>query len=53
MGLSEEDARGALRITLGPETTAAEVDAFIAALPAAVDQARAAGFADRVTTLGR
>ena len=45
MGLSEADARGALRITLGPETTAAEVDAFVAALPAAVERARAAGMA--------
>jgi len=53
MGLSEPEARGALRITLGPTTTAAEVDAFVAALPAAVAGARAAGYADRVTTLGR
>ena len=47
MGLSEADARGALRITLGPDTTLAEVDAFVAALPAAVERARAAGYADR------
>lgn len=53
MGLSEADARGALRITLGPDTTTAEVDAFVAALPAAVDRARAAGLSDRTTTLGR
>jgi len=52
MGLSEADARGALRITLGHGTTRAEVDALLAALPAAVDQARSAGYADRVTTLG-
>ena len=52
MGLSEPDARGALRITLGPETTEAEVDAFVAALPAAVDRARSAGLADRAPTLG-
>lgn len=45
MGLTESDARGALRITLGPDTTAAEIDAFVAALPAAVDRARAAGMA--------
>ncbi len=45
MGLTEADARGALRITLGPDTTAAEIDAFVAALPAAVDRARAAGMA--------
>ena len=53
MGLPEADARGALRITLGHGTTQAEVDAFVAALPAAVDQARSAGYADRLTTLGR
>jgi cysteine desulfurase len=47
MGLSEPDARGALRITLGPDTTEAEVDAFVAALPAAVARAGVAGLADR------
>lgn len=45
MGLSEPDARGALRITLGHDSTEAEVDAFVAALPAAVERARAAGLA--------
>lgn len=45
MGLTEADARGALRVTLGPDTTEAEVDAFVAALPAAVERARAAGMA--------
>lgn len=53
MGIDEAEARGALRITLGPGTTADEVDAFVAALPAAVSTARRAGYADRVTTLGR
>jgi cysteine desulfurase len=53
MGLSEPDARGALRFTLGPETTEADVDALVAALPAAVERASRAGLADRVTTLGR
>jgi len=53
MGLSEADARGALRITLGHSTTEAEVDAFVAALPFAVERATAAGYADQVTTLGR
>ena len=48
MGLSEPEARGALRITLGHTTTAAEVDAFVAALPAAVDRAGAAGLAEGV-----
>ena len=52
MGLDEPTARGALRITLGHGTTAADVDAFVAALPAAVARARAAGYADRETHLG-
>ena len=47
MGLTEADARGALRITLGPDTTVDEVDAFVAALPAAVARAGMAGLADR------
>ncbi len=47
MGISEADARGALRITLGSDTTEAEIDAFVAALPAAVERAGAAGLADR------
>jgi cysteine desulfurase len=47
MGLSEADARGALRITLGIDTTEAEVDAFVAALPGAVARAMDAGLADR------
>jgi cysteine desulfurase len=45
MGLSQSDARGALRMTLGPESTKVEVDAFVAALPAAVTRARGAGMA--------
>ena len=53
MGLSEADARGALRFTLGPDTTAAEIDALLAVLPGVVTQARAAGLADRQPTLGR
>jgi cysteine desulfurase len=52
MGLAEADARGALRITLGHGTTQADVEAFVAALPTAVEQARTAGYADRLTTLG-
>ncbi|CAN5534069.1 cysteine desulfurase family protein [soil metagenome] len=51
MGLDEPTARGALRITLGHGSTAADVDAFVAALPAAVERARSAGYADRVPTL--
>lgn len=53
MGLSEADARGALRFTLGPDTSAADIDALLAALPAAVEQARTAGLAARTPTLGR
>ena len=53
MGLSEADARGALRITLGHHTTIAEIDAFVAALPSVVASATAAGYADQVTVLGR
>ena len=47
MGVPEDVARGALRLTVGDETTEAEVDAFLAALPGAVAQARAAGPASR------
>jgi cysteine desulfurase len=42
MGVSERDARGALRLTLGHTSTDADVDAFLAALPAAVERARRA-----------
>lgn len=45
LGLDEPTARGALRFTLGPETTEAEVDALVAALPAVVAQATHAGLA--------
>ncbi len=45
MGLSEPDARGALRMTLGHNTTQADVDALVAALPAAVARAQVAGLA--------
>ena len=52
MGVPEEEARGALRFTLGHGTTAAEVDALVAALPGAFAAARKAGFADRVVEVG-
>ncbi|HET8768656.1 MAG TPA: cysteine desulfurase family protein [Pedococcus sp.] len=42
MGLSEERARGALRLTLGHTSTDADVDAVLAALPTAVERARRA-----------
>ncbi len=47
MGLTEDDARSALRITVGESTTEAEVDEFLSALPAAVDRATRAGLATR------
>lgn len=53
MGLPESDARGALRFTLGADTTTGEIDALVAALPAAVERASKAGLSDRLTTLGR
>ncbi|MGN6126881.1 MAG: cysteine desulfurase family protein [Humibacter sp.] len=52
MGRSEDDARGALRITLGRTSTDADVDAFLAALPAAHAQASRAGMATRESALG-
>jgi cysteine desulfurase len=53
MGRSETDARGALRVTLGHESTDADVDAFLAALPAAYAQAAKAGLAARATSFDR
>ncbi|MCL9666643.1 cysteine desulfurase [Curtobacterium albidum] len=53
MGLSEDEARGALRITLGRTSTDADVDAFLAALPDAVVRASRAGMASRAPSLGR
>ena len=53
MGHSEADARGALRITLGHESTDADVDAFLAALPGAYAQAARAGLAARATSFDR
>ncbi len=43
MGVPKADARGALRMSLGPHTTGDEVDAFVSELPMAVERARAAG----------
>ncbi|GEK22740.1 cysteine desulfurase family protein [Cellulomonas xylanilytica] len=45
MGVDELAARGALRFSLGHPSTAADVDALLAALPGVVDRARAAGLA--------
>jgi cysteine desulfurase len=52
MGRGEDEARGALRITLGRTSTEADVDAFLAALPAAYAQASRAGLATRASALG-
>lgn len=42
MGYSEAQARGALRLSLGHTSTEADVEAFLAALPQAVQRARRA-----------
>lgn len=47
MGLGDEAARSALRLTLGRTTTDADVDAVIAAVPAAYERARTAGLSSR------
>ncbi|CAQ01161.1 cysteine desulfurase family protein [Clavibacter sepedonicus] len=47
MGIPEDEARGALRFTLGRTTTDADVDALLAALPDAVARASLAGLAGR------
>ncbi len=43
MGIPEEEAAGALRFTLGAESTEVEVEKLLEALPEAVSRARAAG----------
>lgn len=47
MGVDEDDARGALRFSLGHTSTEADVAALLAALPGVVERARAAGLAGR------
>ena len=47
MGLDEQDARGALRFTLGHTSTDADVDALLAAVPAAHAMAARAGLSTR------
>ncbi len=42
MGVPEEEARGSLRLTLGHGSTMADVEAFLAALPEALERARRA-----------
>ncbi|QIZ98573.1 cysteine desulfurase family protein [Leifsonia sp. PS1209] len=51
MGRSEDDARSALRFTIGRTTTDADVDALLAALPSAYAQASRAGLATRASRL--
>lgn len=53
MGVPDDEARGALRVTLGWDSTDADVDAVLAALLAAVETARGAGLAARTPALGR
>ncbi|MCG7287148.1 cysteine desulfurase [Cellulomonas sp. ACRRI] len=53
MGLDEADARGALRFSLGWPSTGDDVAALLAALPGAVDRARAAGLAGGSRAGGR
>ena len=48
MGYSPSEARGALRLSLGPQTTAEDIDAVIAAFHDVVDSAREAGMAGAV-----
>jgi cysteine desulfurase len=49
LGVPNDDARGALRFSLGHSSTRADVDALVAALPEAVERARHAGLASRPT----
>lgn len=43
MGRSDEDSRGALRLSLGWSSSAAEIDLFLAVLPEALERSRAVG----------
>ena len=47
MGLGDDAARSALRLTLGRTTTEADVDAVIEGLPGAYERARSAGLSSR------
>jgi cysteine desulfurase len=51
MGLSEEEARGAQRFSLGHTTTSADVGTFVAALPEVYARARKAGMAGHVSSI--
>jgi cysteine desulfurase len=47
LGVPTDDARGALRFSLGHPSSRADIDALVAALPEAVQRARQAGLASR------
>ncbi|MHA7262526.1 cysteine desulfurase family protein [Arthrobacter sp. TMN-37] len=51
MGLTEDEARGAQRFTLGHTSTAEDVDALLAALPEAYARARRAGMAGSASSI--
>ncbi|WP_159618016.1 cysteine desulfurase family protein [Arthrobacter zhaoguopingii] len=51
MGLSENEARGAQRFTLGHTSTAEDIDALLAALPDAYARARKAGMAGHASSI--
>lgn len=51
MGLSETEARGAQRFSLGHTSTAADVDALVAALPEAYERARKAGMSGHASSI--
>lgn len=53
MGVSENEARGAQRFTLGHTSTADDVDALLAALPGAWAQAKKAGMAGHAPDAAR
>ncbi|WP_155850110.1 aminotransferase class V-fold PLP-dependent enzyme, partial [Arthrobacter sp. H41] len=51
MGLSEDEARGAQRFSLGHTSTPDDVDAVVAALPGAYERARSAGMAGTASSI--
>lgn len=51
MGLSETQARGAQRFSLGHTTTPEDVDTLLAALPEAYERAKKAGMASHVSSI--
>ena len=53
MGMPEHQARGALRLSLGHTSTDADVDAFLAALPGAVERAQRAQVATSMKTTSK